>query len=154
MRRVFLFVMLIFGVTAVAPTSGEAESPDSPWLKGAKSPDDILVIANRGVSVNSIGIEELRDIFLKRRGNWSGAEKVIPINPRDASLRNQFRAKVLGMSSVEEQAYWAKLKIQKGTAEPTEFGNPLKAVYKLDGAVSYVRRADYKDGIAKILLEL
>jgi hypothetical protein len=56
------------------------------------------------------------------------------------------------MSVSEERSYWQNSKIKRGVSEPRAFGNVLKAVFKLRGAVSYVYRSQYKAGAAKIVL--
>jgi hypothetical protein len=119
----------------------------------AENPNDILVIANLGVKANSVALDELKDMFLKKKTSWGSGDKVIPLNVSDnPKLRDEFRAAVLKMSSTEEQRYWQARKIKEGDSEPTAFGNIQKAVFKLSGSVSYVYRSQYKTGVAKIVL--
>lgn len=121
----------------------------------AENPNDILIIVNRSVKANKIEIDELKDIFLKKRTNWSSGERAVPLNvASDPKLREEFRASVLNMSATEEKRYWQTRKIKGGDGEPAEFGNVLKAVYKLHGAVSYIYRSDYKEGIVKVVFVL
>jgi hypothetical protein len=119
----------------------------------AESPNDILVIANLGVTAQSIAISELRDIFLKKRASWSPGEKAIPIHPADnPKLRAEFCQAVLNMSVKDEQSYWQVRKIKEGEVEPPAFGSIIKAVYKLRGSVSYVYRSQFKKGVVKVVL--
>lgn len=121
----------------------------------ANSPDDILVIANNSVGVSSLSVEDVRAIFLKKRTSWQSGGKAIPVHAKDGtSLRQAFLERVLGMTSGEETSYWQDQKIRKGIDGPTEFSNPLKAVFRIQGGISYVFRSDYKEGVAKVLLVL
>lgn len=121
----------------------------------AESPNDILVIASPAIKVKSITVEDLRDMFLKKRTNWSSGEKVVPLNVADnAKLREEFRNAVLEMSPSEEQSYWQIRKIKEGDSDPPALGNVLKAVFKLRGAVSYIYRSQYKAGVTNVLLVL
>ncbi len=125
--------------------------PGSPAV--AENPNDILIVANQGVSVDSVSIKDLKAIFLKRRANWKNGGKVIPIHAKEGTeIRNAFVERVLGMDSVKERAYWQEVMVKSGTRKPPEFSNTLKAVFKLRGGVSYIYRSQYRDGVSKILL--
>jgi hypothetical protein len=131
---------------------GAAISAD---IARAENPNDILIIANLGVKTNSIAVDELRDLFLKKRTSWGSGEKAVPLNVADnPKLREEFRATVLKMSSTEEQSYWQVRKIKEGVSDPPTFGNIQKAVFKLRGALSYIYRSQYKEGVAKVVLVL
>ena len=85
----------------------------------AENPKDIMVVANRSVSVDQITRAELRDFFLKKRTSWSKGGKVVPINSRKGtSLRKEFRKQVLNMSTSEEDRYWEDKKIKSGVVKP------------------------------------
>ena len=56
------------------------------------------------------------------------------------------------MTPAEEQSYWQEQKIRKGLTPPAEFASTLKAVFSVKGAVSYVFRKQFKEGVAKVLL--
>ncbi len=118
-------------------------------------PDDILIIVNKAVNIDQTQVDELKAIFLKRKANWSDGTKAIPINaPEGSKIREAFRRLVTGMTRSREQSFWQTQMIKHGTNRPPEFANPLKAVFKLRGAVSYVYRSDYRKGVAKIILVL
>ena len=107
------------------------------------------------MDASTINMDELRDIFLKRRKNWDNNTKAIPINaPKGTELRLDFSERMLKMSDVQEGRYWQEQKIRSGNSPPAEFPVPLKAVFKLRGSVGYVYRADYREGVVNILLVL
>jgi len=125
------------------------------WAEAKDNPMDILVVANKSVKTQKIDIDTLRNIFLKDQLSWQAGNKVVPVHPGDTKLRNKFVSRVLGMNTLaEEKQYWKKQKISHGVAEPPSFRNNLKAVFKLKGAVSYVYRHEYLEGVAKVLLVL
>jgi hypothetical protein len=140
--RTIVIITAYILISAVSPSTQAAD------------PDDILIVANRDVSVNSISAAELRTFFLKQRTTWKNGDKVVPVHATDAHLKAQFLERVLGLTIPEEQTYWQEQRIMHGTSPPPEFSNNLKAVFKLKGAVSYIFRSNYRENVAKILLEL
>ena len=82
-------------------------------IPAADSAEDILVFVNKSVSVDSITLAELKQIFLKKRNNWSDGKRIICINVQgNEKIRQIFRQKVLDMNVEEEQTYWEKQKVQ------------------------------------------
>lgn len=121
----------------------------------AQSPDDILIIANKGVATDAISIEEVKAIFLKQRNNYKSGGRATPINARKGSaLRKAFQEKVLGMDGTQETQYWQEQKIKKGIGAPVELSNTVRAVFSMRGGISYCYRKSYKEGTSKVLLTL
>jgi ABC-type phosphate transport system substrate-binding protein len=149
--RKFLKIVcyLLFGcVTAVLITA----VPTSEVM--AESPEDLLIIGNNSITASDISHEEVRAIFLKKKGTLKG-RKVVVINARDGStLRAIFQSRVLRMTNEEEAAYWEELKVKKGLLKPTEISKTLKAVFSVKGSIGYCRRSQFKEGAAKILAVL
>ncbi|MCP4602614.1 MAG: hypothetical protein GY847_19215 [Proteobacteria bacterium] len=144
MHRYYIFCLTLVTLLTVSLRHAHAESPD-----------DILIIANKGVSVNSITIPELKAIFLKQKANWKGGGRVVALNAKENTpLRAAFQKTLLGMSLAKEKSYWQDQKIRTGLSAPPEFGTLLKAVFSLRGSVSYILRKDYREGVVKILLVL
>jgi len=118
-----------------------------------EDPKDILIVANRGVSVDEISLKQLKSIFLKTRASWKGGGKAVPIHARvGTEIRDDFVTQVLGLDHIGEQAYWQEVMVKAAVKPPPAFSNPLKAVFNLRGSVGYVYRADYRPGVVKILL--
>ncbi len=143
MNRVALFFALVFYfLMIVEPAASE-------------NADDLLIISNQSVRGDSLSLEEIRSLFLKRRGSWPAGGKVVPINaPEKSILRKEFRRQVLQMSETEETSYWKRKGIQAGDVKPVEFSHTLKAVFKLRGSISYIYRSQYREGVCRILLVL
>lgn len=126
-----------------------------PAPSAAESPDDILVIANTSLPVSAVNPVELKDFFLRKKTAWQSGDTVVPVHATSGSrLRADFCTRVLGMSANEEKLYWKAAQIRTGQESPASFANTLKAVFKLRGSVSYIYRADYREGVAKVLLVL
>ena len=144
-KRIALMVIVITAAFALFPTHAAH----------AESPDDILVIANNSVGVSQVSVQELRTMFLKQRQNWKSGGKIFPLNAKPGTgIRKAFQAKVLGMDSTGEKAFWQEQSIKKGISKPSAFSNPLKAVFSVKGSVGYCYRKQYKAGLAKVLLVL
>ena len=128
----------------------------SVWLPQnavADNPSDILIIVNKGVSENKVDPELIRHLFLKIKTRWKKGTKVVPIHAKDGTqLRKEFLARLLKMTPDVEKAYWRDQKIKVGLSKPPEFGNVQKAVFKLKGAIGYIYRSQYLEGVVKVVL--
>ena len=118
----------------------------------AESPNDILVIANKKIKIDSITPEELKQIFLKKKTTWINGDRIICINaPSTSAERAIFREKILGMSENEENTYWEKQKIKRQLTSPSEMRSIVKAVFKLSNGISYAYRKDVPPNVVKVL---
>jgi len=127
------------------------------WLSlaQAEAPNDILVVANKAVSVDRLTAGEIRNFFLKKLLRYKKGGKVVPLNAKEGSqLRKEFRKRIIKMDAAEELRYFQDKKIKGGKALPQERSNPQKAVFSIEGALSYVYRSDFIDGLSKIVLVL
>jgi ABC-type phosphate transport system substrate-binding protein len=145
MKSKTLVVLLLgFALTGVWQSTAHADSPD-----------DILIVVNKSVPINSVSSAELKAIFLKKKTRWKNGSKAIPIHAKNGTpLRKAFGQRLLNMEQSREKSYWQEQKIRTGTLPPITFSNLLKAVFKVNGAVSYVFRSDYKEGVVKIIMVL
>ena len=148
MLRLFTAPTLVaFGV--IAALSGARDAC------AQSNPDDILVIANVGVPVESLSLADMRDIYNKTRTRWDGAGSIVPVNaPRSSQLRLDFVKRLFGSSLPERGVYWEKRKVSDGAQPPIEFSLPLKACFRLKGSLCYVYRKDYQPGVVKVVLTL
>ena len=146
-NRCFLFpLLLLTALVCLLVQTALAQTP-------GKNPDDILIVANKGVSVDKVSLKELKSIFLKKRTSWKNGGKVVAIHARVGTpIRNAFTTRVLGLDNTREQAYWQDMMVKSGVKQPPALGNRLKAVFKLSGGVSYIYRVDYKPNVSKVLL--
>ena len=143
-KRVLILLLALTTSLAVSKPRADDENPN-----------DILIIANRSLPLDKISISELKDFFLKKRASWRTGEKVIPVNAKEGTdIRKAFRQKVLELDVSKEKLYWQDRMIIAGEKPPPAFSNTQKAVFKLRGAVSYIYRKDFREGVTKILLVL
>ncbi len=124
MRRLFLASLLVFGM------SGSAHGGD-----------EIAVIANKEVSINSIDASELRPIFQTTKTNWAGG-RALPLNlPDGDSVRMGFDAAVLGLDPDRVARYWIDRKIRGGNPPPKAIPSAamvVKIVGSKTEAIGYV----------------
>ena len=125
----------------------------------AESPDDIIVFVNKALKVDSVEIDELKEIFLKNKTSWSPREKIVCINAKKGTaLRKTFRQRVLGMAENAENIYWQDRMSRHKLARPPEFSNTVKAVFKVKamfktlGAIGYAFRKDVPENVVKTVL--
>jgi ABC-type phosphate transport system substrate-binding protein len=138
-----IFVMML-SVMALLPVPLNAESPD-----------DLVVFVNKKSRVRDLSVEELKQIFLKKKTRWPGGDKINCINsPEGSAEREAFRKRVLGMSKTEEITYWQNQKIRMQLSPPIEVSNTAKAVFRLNGAIGYAFRKDLPEGVVKAVLVL
>lgn len=139
--------ILLFGLAATAMLLLAAGGAS------ADSPDDILVFTHKSAKIGNVSPAEIKDIFLKKRANWSQGAKVVPVHaPPSSAARNAFRQRVLSMEEFEEQNYWQDGKLRHGLEPPVSFGNPLRAIFRLDNGVGYCFRSDYVEGVVHVVL--
>ena len=121
-------------------------------MPATDSANDILVIVNKSVEVETLSIAELKQIFLKKKSSWPGGNPIVPINARvSEDIREEFREKVLDMSNTEESTYWETQKIRLQLSSPVEMGRTPKAVFKLKNAISYAYRRDVPTDVVKVV---
>lgn len=119
----------------------------------AESPNDIVVFVNKAAPVAEMSVDELKQIFLKKKTTWRNGDSIVCINAQDTdSSRELFRQKVLEMSKSEELEYWEKEKMRKQLSMPAEMSNLAKAVFKIKNAVAYAYRKDVPQDVVKVIL--
>jgi hypothetical protein len=135
-----IVLLLLVGIAASAQPNADA-------------PDDILVFVNKSMPMNSIPVDELKQLFLKKKTTLSDGGKIICVNPSEnAVVRKRFREKVLGMTETEEAIYWQDQQIRSQMSPPVQFANTPKAVFNLQRSISYGFRKDVPEGVVKVVL--
>jgi len=114
----------------------------------------IAVIVNPGNSINSLNVNEVKLLFLKKRKKFPDGSPAMPINQKEASdLYDQFAQRVLERNSSQMKAYWST-KIFSGIATPPVEVNGDTAMKrriasKID-AIGYIN-SDNVDGSVKVV---
>jgi hypothetical protein len=73
----------------------------------ASAPEPIAVVVGHDSAVTRLSLDELREIYLRRRRAWPNGLAIMPINlPADDELRERFSRRVLGRPPADLLSYW------------------------------------------------
>lgn len=121
--------------------------------------DTIAVIVHPDVARTTMGMAEVRRIFLRREQFWPDQRRVEPVNlPASSAVRDAFSRRVLGRAPRDLAAYWNDLYFH-GTAPPAVLDSEratLLFVARTPGAIGYVRLASLRsaDTVADVRVVL
>jgi hypothetical protein len=114
----------------------------------------IAIVVDRDNPASDIGLEELRSLFLGRRGEWPDGTRAVPIDLEPgAPPRRAFCSTVLRMSEDQYERYWVDQRVRGAGAGPRALSSPglvLRLVARVRGAVGYVPLSRV-DGTVKVL---
>lgn len=117
-----------------------------------EDPYDLIIVCNKGIKDN-VDLATVRDLFLRKRLTWPSGASAVPVNASPGSkLRREFLRRVLSVTEAEDRQYWEKAKIMNALTPPPEFSSALRAVFRLAGSLAYVFRAQYQEGVSRLLL--
>ena len=116
----------------------------------------IVVIGNPGLSINSVTAAQVTEIFLGKMPTLKDGTQLTVIEHQDGeSIKDDFYEKVVGKSSSQLKAYWAKV-VFTGEGFPPKAYSGDKAVKEqvaaTPGAIGYVD-AGAVDKSVKVLFE-
>jgi len=73
----------------------------------AELPDAIAVVVGRDSTIAEITLDDLREIYLRRRRQWPNGASPVPINlPVSDSTRVAFSMRILGRRPEQLLSYW------------------------------------------------
>lgn len=81
---------------------------------------DIYVVTHRDNPVQTLNVNELRDLYLARNQSLPSGETAIVYEGTEAELRSRFIRSALGMRVRQFDAYWARL-VFAGRVLPLNF---------------------------------
>ncbi len=102
---------------------------------------DVLVIANREISVSQLTAQQLRDIFTGTRSRFPDGTRAWPILLKGGAVHEVFVTKDLGQNTEGFRRGWKKAQFTGQGIMPKEFSSELevvKYVAATRGAVGYV----------------
>lgn len=115
---------------------------------------EYAVVVSRNNPIESMDLQKIRDVFLKKR-SFEGEIKLLPVNLLgDAAVRKEFEQKVLQMRRNEINRYWINNHF-RGISPPVTQASLVsvqKFVEKVDGAIGYLP-IDMVDKDLKIVYE-
>ena len=116
---------------------------------------DVAVIANKGISVDSISAKEAKKLWLGKSKSLGGTNvKLADLKPGDAS-REQFYSNVVKKSGKKLKAYWAKIVFSGKGTPPKPFASDADVigwVAKTPGALGYVDSGAADDSVKVLLI--
>ncbi len=118
-------------------------------LGSASAIADIAVVVNPG-NANSVDADVVKKIYLGKSKSFSDGLTVSPVNQDGTAVADEFNDKVVGKSSSQLNAYWAKL-VFTGKGTPPAKVNTDQAVIDFvasnSGAIGYVDSASVSDKV-------
>jgi len=104
--------------------------------------EGIAFIVNAENPVKVISNQELGDIFLKKKREWSDGSSIRFIDRKDGSPeRNLFLSQYIGRSLRDVELYWIGQKLYSGNAAPIQVASDQNAemmVSSFRGGIAYV----------------
>ena len=116
----------------------------------------VVVIGNKGLSVDSIAAAQVVDIFLGKMTKLPDGTPLTVIEHKDGdTVKEEFYDKVVGKTPSQLKAYWAKLVFTGEGVPPKEYGGDqavMRHVSGTPGAIGYVSDTSV-DKSVKVLFE-
>ena|SRR2546422_11558901 len=115
----------------------------------------IAVIVGQQSFLTQVSVDDLRELYLRRRRVWPNGRRAIPINlPPDHPLRERFSRIVLGRSMQDLVPYW-NARYFEGITPPTVLSSPaaIRAYLAVEpAAIGYVPAADVDETCRTLLV--
>ena len=142
----FSAVVLLAGWMMATQLGARAEEPPAPA---------IAVIVGQKSFLTKVSVDELRELYLRRRRVWPDGRRVIPINlPADHPVRELFSRAVLGRTMRDMVPYWNS-RYFEGITPPAVLQSPaaIRAYLEVEpGAIAYVPLSEVDDTCRTLLV--
>lgn len=116
----------------------------------------LAIVVGRSSPVTAVSLDQLRDIYLRRRRVWPDGAPVAPINlPPDSPVRARFSRRVLGRAPADLLSYW-NARYFEGITPPLILQTPAAVrayLQRQPEAIAYLP-LDEVDDTLRVLLEL
>ena len=124
--------------------------------RAADDSESIAVVVGRSSVVTSVSLDDLREIYLRRRRFWKDGVAIVPINlPPDNPARERFSRRVLGRAPVDLLTYW-NARYFEGVTPPLVLQTPAAVrayLQRQPEAIDYLPRGEV-DKSLRVLLDL
>ncbi len=115
------------------------------------------VIANAGVPLTHLGVNELRNLYLLRQTVWPNGQRVqLFVLPDDNPVHEAFAKETLGLYPYRLRQVWDRLSFSGMAVPPIEVHdeNEMRArVGATPGAIGYVRKGSSNDAYKVLHLD-
>jgi ABC-type phosphate transport system substrate-binding protein len=111
---------------------------------------DVVLVANPGLHINSISAADVRDTFLGTKTKFADGSHAIPVILKGGPVHEVFLRNHLGESPEEFRAQWRKLIFTGQGAMPRAFDSEaalIEYVAATPGAIGYVSHASPQDRV-------
>ena len=116
----------------------------------------VVIIANSSVPVDSLSHNGLREVFLGRETIWNNELMVKVVIQKESSAHTFFTRKLMHKSPDQFYRYWREQLYLGHSSLPASFNNEkdlIEYVARTPGAIGYVSTAPESNQIKKIRIE-
>lgn len=114
-----------------------------PLWAGTARAQEILIIANRAVSVSEISAGQLRDIYTGARTRFSDGNRAFPVLLKGGPVHEVFLSRIVGDNPEEFRVRWRRVVFTGQGSMPKEVSSEqalIDYVSATPGAIGYVSR--------------
>jgi len=125
MKNTFVVIFLMLVMLCLGSTTSFAE---------------VLIIANKNVSQDSISKEEVKQIFLGKTVKWADKSKILFVILKK-DVHKDFLKEYIKRSSSQYKNYWKKMVFTGKGRKPTAFETEkelVRYVAETEGAIGYI----------------
>jgi ABC-type phosphate transport system substrate-binding protein len=122
---------------------------------GTAGAQDVIIVANRNVTLPEISSGQLRDIFTGTRSRLKDGTRVTAVLLKGGPAHEVFLRNHVGENPEEFRTRWRKAMFTGQGAMPKEFSSEaalLDHVANTPGAIGYVSRVNVAEGISVLTI--
>lgn len=117
--------------------------------------EDVVVIVNNNVPVDSLPREDIKKIFLGQKKMWKNNNEIhFVVQKNSSEVHHRFLEEYVGRTAFQYQNYWRKQLFTGRGKTPRSLDNDkiIEFVLKNNGSISYVSSEANIDGVKKIIV--
>lgn len=102
---------------------------------------EVLIIAHPSVNVESINMQELKNVFMGNRVKWTDELQIEVVVLKDSSVHKEFTREITHKTSAQFKNWWRRMLFTGKGMFPKEFDSEqalMKYVAENKGAIGYV----------------
>ncbi len=125
-------------------------------LSGGAGASDIVIIANPGVTADSLSREAISDIYQGHKGKWENGRTIRVVMLKKGATHERFSEEVVGLSTANLKKLWKKV-IFSGSGTPPKIlrseDKCVEYIAATDGAIGYISTATNHEGVKVIEIQ-
>lgn len=118
--------------------------------------DEVIVIANSGVTQGEISARDLGNMFLGKKKSWDGGMKAVPVTLESGPTHENFMKTFVKKSASQFSTFWKQAIFTGQGIPPKSVGNEeemVKFVNDNAGAVGYILASTPHDGVKVLTIK-